>query len=187
MALISPGRPRPVIGSRPTSSRATRARESGLAKVPRIIRSAGMGEGNVIVSNQNGVDLDGSGTSFNVLQGNRIGVDAAGNAAGNQVDGVDIGDGASYNQIGIVCLRRAARSRQSDLGQREQRRSHRESVKQQHGGRQRHRHECRGIVSGRFRERVHRRAHHRLSAEPDSGGPGDEPGVARGTPSSAMA
>jgi titin len=57
--------------------------------------------GNLISSNDTGLDMDGSGTSGNVVRGNKIGTNAAGTAAlGNNVCGVFLRDGASNNVIG---------------------------------------------------------------------------------------
>ncbi len=57
---------------------------------------------NVIAANlQYGVQIDGSGTSDNVVEGNFIGTNSAGNSSiGNHNDGVFISDGATTNTIG---------------------------------------------------------------------------------------
>ena len=57
--------------------------------------------GDVIVSNLIGVEIGNSGTSDNLVEGDFIGTDAAGDAGlGNTVDGVQILDNASNNTIG---------------------------------------------------------------------------------------
>jgi hypothetical protein len=60
------------------------------------------GAGNVISGNKNiGVDLDGTGTTGNLVADNLIGTNAAGNAAlANASDGVQLTAGASNNTIG---------------------------------------------------------------------------------------
>jgi hypothetical protein len=60
------------------------------------------GATNVISGNGfDGVFLDGSSTTANVVEGNRIGTDLHGTVAlGNSVHGVEINDGASSNTIG---------------------------------------------------------------------------------------
>jgi titin len=61
-----------------------------------------VGTRNVISGNgASGVQIAGSGTTGNVVEGNYIGVDSTGEfRVGNAVDGVDIGGGASSNVIG---------------------------------------------------------------------------------------
>ena len=56
-------------------------------------------QGNVSVRNGAGIDIDGVGTSNNLVQGNRIGVGSDGLPAGNVI-GVDVEDSASNNIIG---------------------------------------------------------------------------------------
>ena len=60
------------------------------------------GARNVISGNgDDGIDIDGAGTDGNVILGNYIGLNAAGNAAlGNDSDGIVIGNSASGNIIG---------------------------------------------------------------------------------------
>ena len=62
--------------------------------------SAGLG--NVISGNNNdGIDLSGSGTDGNVVQGNAIGTDLAGTSdLGNRYDGIEVDYGAADNTIG---------------------------------------------------------------------------------------
>ncbi len=57
--------------------------------------------GNVIAENVNGVDIDGSGTSDNLVQGNLIGTDSTGDDLGNDT-GVALGDSSTDNTIGGV-------------------------------------------------------------------------------------
>ena len=62
------------------------------------------GAGNVISGNENhGVQIDGSGATGNVVEGNLIGTDENGTAdLGNTLDGVHISDDAKNNTIGGV-------------------------------------------------------------------------------------
>ena len=61
-----------------------------------------LGARNVISGNTyNGVNLDGTGTANNVVEGNSIGIDASGRFAfGNGFDGVRIEAGAARNTVG---------------------------------------------------------------------------------------
>jgi hypothetical protein len=65
------------------------------------IGGAAAGEGNVISSNWDGVNLVGGGTMNTIVRGNYIGTDASGTVAmGNLEAGVWIGEGAQHNLIG---------------------------------------------------------------------------------------
>ena len=63
---------------------------------------------NIISGNRNGVEISGSGTTLNLVEGNYIGLDVTGTTAydsqfndlGNSNDGVEIDSGASGNTIG---------------------------------------------------------------------------------------
>jgi titin len=59
----------------------------------------GSGFGNTIGGNQTGVDIEGSGTKGNLVEGNLIGLNKASTPIGNG-NGVVIGSGASQNTIG---------------------------------------------------------------------------------------
>ncbi len=70
-----------------------------------VIGGSVPGSGNVISGNKvgsDGVDISGSGTDYNRVQGNFIGVDQSGNVAlGNGGFGVRILNGAQFNVIGV--------------------------------------------------------------------------------------
>ena len=71
-----------------------------------VIGGSVPGSGNVISGNNvglsDGVDISGSGTDYNRVQGNFIGVDQSGNVAlGNGAWGVRILSGAQFNVIGV--------------------------------------------------------------------------------------
>jgi hypothetical protein len=60
-----------------------------------------VGSANILSANKYGVYLTGSGTSGNVVLGNRIGTDVNGTAAlANGQDGIDIRSGATANTVG---------------------------------------------------------------------------------------
>ena len=65
------------------------------------VGGGGAGYGNVIAASPHaGVNIIGSGSDSNLVQGNRIGTNAAGTAALSNGNGVYIGDGSSGTQVG---------------------------------------------------------------------------------------
>ena len=74
--------------------------------IDNVIGGPSGGDGNMIIDGpfggdtRNGIAISGAGSSANTIQNNRIGVDRAGAAQGNNLDGIDISNGASNNLIG---------------------------------------------------------------------------------------
>lgn len=76
--------------------------EIGLRAQSNIVGGVTAGAANVLSGNTSqGVAIDGTGTSANIVEGNFIGTDPLGiTAIGNQLAGVEIFDGATSNVIG---------------------------------------------------------------------------------------
>ena len=66
------------------------------------IGGSGPGQANLVIANGNGISMLGSGTNYNRLYGNFIGVNPNGNGSvqGNTYDGIYVSGAANYNQIG---------------------------------------------------------------------------------------
>ena len=72
-----------------------------MAATANTVGGTSAGAGNVISSNNNGVDITGTGTTNNLVQGNKIGTDETGTInLGNTTDGVRVESGATDDTIG---------------------------------------------------------------------------------------
>jgi len=94
------------VGTDPTGTKAVPNTYTGVGiyngASANTIGGAGSTSGNLISGNlQNGVNVDGTkGSTGNKIQGNRIGVGAAGKALGNKQDGISLYNGAANTLVG---------------------------------------------------------------------------------------
>ena len=120
---------------------------------------------NIISGNRNGVEISGSGTTLNLVEGNYIGLDVTGTTAydsqfndlGNSNDGVEIDSGASGNTIGGSTAARQRRVGKQVRGHRD----HGTRLDRKPCGRELHRH--------RFDR------HHDVCHQREISGSGDDP------------